>query len=64
MLEDENCNFCEKELVEGKTVIYDKEGAVSYCDDDCLVADIRKHSRHYMNLMFENGMIEETKHEK
>jgi len=64
MLEDENCNYCARELLEGKTIIREREGAVSYCDDDCLVGDIKKHSHYYMDLMIENGMIEQIKHEK
>ena len=64
MLEHENCNYCARELIEGKTIIYEREGAAFYCDDDCMVGDIRKHSRHYMDLMLENGMIEQIKHEK
>jgi len=64
VLEDENCNFCTRELFEGKTIIYEREGSVSYCDDDCLVGDIRKHARYYMDLMIENDMIDVIKHEK
>ena len=64
MLEDENCNYCARELIEGKTIVYEREGMASYCDDNCLVGDIRKHSHYYMDLMIENGMIEQIKHEK
>jgi len=64
MLEHENCNYCARELFGGETVIYEREGEAFYCDDNCMVADIRKHSRHYMDLMLENGMIEQINDEK
>jgi len=64
MLEHENCNYCARELIGGKTLIYEREGSAYYCDDNCFVGDIRKHSHYYMDLMLENGMIEQIKHEK
>lgn len=61
---NECCHYCDKELIEGKKIIHDIGGGVSFCDDDCLADDIRKHPRYYIDLMSENELLEEVTYEK
>ena len=61
---NECCNHCEKELHEGKGIIHDMSGSVSFCDDDCLADNVRKQPRYYIDLLLENELFEKITYEK
>ena len=57
---NECCNYCNGELYEDQDIVYEKEGDVSYCDEECLVSHIRKHAREYAELLFDQELVEKT----
>lgn len=60
----DQCCYCEYELYEGDDVIFDNEGSVYFCDENCLADYIRKHPRYYIDLLLENELFEKITHEK
>lgn len=60
----DQCCQCEKEIYEDQRVIYDKEGGVSFCDDNCLAEFIRKHPREFVDVLFNFDLIEKIKARK
>ncbi|MCT8138612.1 hypothetical protein H1D32_13195 [Anaerobacillus sp. CMMVII] len=54
------CCQCEKEIYEGQEIIYDKEGGVMFCDDNCLAVFIRKHPREFIDVLLNFELIEKT----
>lgn len=56
----DECCQCKKEIFEEQQIIYDKEGGVSFCDDNCLAEYIRKHPREFIDAMFNFELIERT----
>ena len=57
---NECCNYCDRELYVGQDIVYETEGDVSYCDDECFVSHIREHAREYAELLFDQELAEKT----
>lgn len=48
------CCQCQKEIINGQEILFDQEGDVHFCDEDCLAEYVRKHPREFTELIIEH----------
>lgn len=50
----EQCAQCGSDICEGQEALYDQEGGVHYCDDDCLKEYIKENPSEFLELIKEH----------